>query len=181
MVLQGMTVRPIPVDFLTQGYRIVGKILVSSSGLVGVINDPNSSYVELKDAQMASLENPGQLIRRFTTATLFKNLIVVACVTRREHLGGAPSTYTGYSTSENYRIYFSTCGYEIESTIEWKGRLEPAALLSESQREFLPAYDNTITSLSASRLCIESPAAMINRKMVDLVGFVPKPPETEEA
>ena len=46
------TQRLIPADFLTSGYRIVGKILVPSSGIIGLMNDTTNSFMEILDAKL---------------------------------------------------------------------------------------------------------------------------------
>ena len=47
------THRFISVDVLTTSYRIVGKTMVSSTGVIGMINNPNSSFMEIHDARLA--------------------------------------------------------------------------------------------------------------------------------
>lgn len=179
MVLQSVTVRPVPIDFITTEYRMVAKVMVSSSGLIGVINDPNSSIIELHDVQMALTADPSQLICHYDRAALAKNQILAACAIRRDHLGNTAIVHSGYSTFERYPVYFSFDRYEVHATLEWTGRLEPAMVLSETQREFIPVFDATLTSVLSARVCVESPAVLVNRRKIELVALNPvKNPET---
>ena len=48
------TYRFLPADILTSGYRVVGKIMVSNTGTMGMLNDSTHSAMEVHDAAGAS-------------------------------------------------------------------------------------------------------------------------------
>ena len=52
-----LTSRQIIVDVLTPSYRIVGKIMITHTGVIGVLNDRTSSILEMREASIARLDS----------------------------------------------------------------------------------------------------------------------------
>ena len=59
------TYRFLPADILTSGYRVVGKIMVTSTGTIGILNDNTHSILEVHDARLARLHMPTKLVDHF--------------------------------------------------------------------------------------------------------------------
>ena len=73
------TYRFLPVDVYTSGYRVVGKVMVSTNGIMGVLNDINKSHVEVHDARLAHVHMPTKLVDHFEVVRLVKTQIFVIC------------------------------------------------------------------------------------------------------
>ena len=52
------TYRFLPADILTSGYRVVGKIMVTTTGVMGMLNDPTRSAMEVNDARWRACTCP---------------------------------------------------------------------------------------------------------------------------
>ena len=59
------TNRFLPADIFTSGYRVVGKIMVSNTGTMGMLNDSTHSSMEVHDARLARLHMPTKLVDHF--------------------------------------------------------------------------------------------------------------------
>ena len=78
------TYRFLPVDVYTSGYRVVGKVMVSTNGIMGVLNDINKSHVEVHDARLARVHMPTKLVDHFEVVRLVKtDLCDLRSATRR--------------------------------------------------------------------------------------------------
>ncbi|RJP50264.1 MAG: hypothetical protein C4586_06165 [Anaerolineaceae bacterium] len=55
----------LPVDILTAGYRVVGRIMVTTQGVIGMLNYSTHSALEVNDARLARREDlsPQALVR----------------------------------------------------------------------------------------------------------------------
>jgi hypothetical protein len=169
MNISGSSYRPIAVDFLTRSYRIVGKVLITHTGLLGILNDTNSSVVDIQDAHLARLHVPNKLADRFQVARLVKTRIVAVCVNRREDLGQAG--YLSYTHTTAYPIHITTADFDIDGSLEWIGRFDPSALMGKGTGEYVPLYRASISSILIPSLQIETPAMLLNRKTVDLMAL----------
>ncbi|MDI6770343.1 MAG: hypothetical protein QMD04_11805 [Anaerolineales bacterium] len=167
-----VTGRLITADFLTPGYRIVGQIMVPRSGLMGLMNDVTSNFVEAQDAKLARLHMPTKLVGEYKLINLVKPNIFAVCLARREDAGPQAVARGGYQNLIKYPIRVTTQVYELEGTLEWSGRFDFSTVMMEGTRDFIPLYETTLTAILIPSLRIESPAVLFNRKQVDLLALL---------
>jgi hypothetical protein len=164
--------RLLSADFLTPSYRVVGKLMVPSSGVVGMLNDKTSSFMEVLDAKLARIHMPTKLVGEYPVIDLVKTNLFAVCLTRREEMGPQALARGGYQKLVKYNIRVTTQVYELEGTFEWSGRFEFATVMVEGTRDFVPLYNARLTAVMFPQLSIESPAILINRKHVDLLAVI---------
>jgi hypothetical protein len=167
-----VTQRLIAADLLTPSYRIVGQIMVPNTGVIGIMNDTTNSYIEVVDARLARVHMPTKLVAHFEVIRMVKKQIVAVCVKRREDLGPQALARGGYGRIMEYPAQIISQVYEIEGTIEWAGRFDFAAIMAEGTRDFVPVYRSKLTAILIPALKIESPAMLVNRTHVDMLGLV---------
>ena len=165
------TQRQVSCDFLTSSYRIVGKIMTPNSGVMGVMNDVTSSFMEVLDAKLARLHMPTKLVDHFEVIRVVKSQVLAVCLARREDTGPQALTRGGYVRQADYPIRIATQVYEIEGTLEWAGRFDFSTIMIEGTRDFVPLYNATISGVLISTLKMESPAILFNRKHVDMLAL----------
>jgi hypothetical protein len=164
-----VTHRQLAADFLTNSYRVVGKMMAPNTGVVGMINDITTSFMEVVEAKLARIHMPTKLAAEYNVVDLVKNNIVVVCLTRREDVGPQALVRGGYQKVVEYSIRVTTEVYEIEGRLEWAGRFDFATVMVEGTRDFVPLYNATITAILIPQFRIESPAILFNRKYVDML------------
>lgn len=170
MNLSGSSNHPITVDILTPAYRIVGKILITRTGLIGVMTDTNNSVIDVHDAQLARLHVPTKLANRFQVGQVVKNQVTAVCVTRREDLG--PMVLGAYNNPvTQYPVHIMTTDFEIDGEVEWHGRFDFGALMGQGFSEYVPLYKAVITAILNPAVRIESPAILVNRRFIDMVAL----------
>lgn len=166
------THRFVSVDVLTTSYRIVGKTMISNTGAIGMINNPNSSFMEIHDARLARIHMPTKLADHFQTIRLAKERLYVISVSRVEDLGPQSIARAGYVQTRRYPSFLTAQNYELEGEIEWQGRFEFGLLMKEGTSNFIPIYDAKISGIIIPTLQIDTPAALFNRNQVDIFGLL---------
>lgn len=166
------TYRFLPADVYTSGYRVVGKVMVSTNGIMGIVNDINKSHVELHDARMARIHMPTKLVDHFEVVRLVKSQIFALCMARREDLGPSQLQRGGYSSVAPMPVRLTTQLYEIEGKIEVAGRFDFSALIADRSRNFLPVYEASLTAILIPNVKAESPSILINREKVDTLALL---------
>lgn len=166
------TYRFLPADIYTSGYRVVGKVMISTNGIMGVLNDINKSHLELHDARMARIHMPSKLVDHFEVIRLVKSQIFAICAARREDLGPTGIQRGGYSNISALPVRITTQVYEIEGKIEVAGRFDFAAIIADKTRNFIPIYEAVLTAILIPNLKAESPGVLINREKVDILGLI---------
>ena len=110
------TNRYISADFFTPSYRIVGKISVPSIGLMGLLNDPNSSFAEIHDARLARLHMPTKLVDHYQMVKVLKSQLFAVCLARREDLGSQAVSRGSFSRTATGTM-FSSCAQEATRSV----------------------------------------------------------------
>lgn len=166
------TYRFLPADILTSGYRVVGKIMVTTHGAMGMLNDPTHSAMEINDARLARLHMPTKLVDHFELVRMMKKHIYAVCMARREDLGPHALVRGGFTNVIEYPIRITTQMFEIEGIMELPGRFDFTSLISEGSREFLPIFNATLTGILIPSLRVESAGILVNRNQVDLMALL---------
>jgi len=166
------TYRFLTTDILTSGYRAVGKIMVTSHGAMGLLNDPTRSAIELTDARLARLHMPTKLVDHFELVRMMKRHIFAICMARREDLGPQGIVRGGFTSVIEYPIRVTTQMFEIEGVMELPGRFDFTSLINEGSREFLPIFNATVTGILIPNLRVESAGILINRNQIDLMALL---------
>ena len=166
------TYRFLPADVYTSGYRIVGKIMVSTHGIMGIMNDINKSHLELHDARLARIHMPTKLVDHFEVVRLIKGQIFAICVARREDLGPTGIQRGGYTSISVLPARLATHVYELEGKLEVAGRFDFAVMIADKTRNFIPLYEAALTAILIPNLKVESPALLFNREKVDLIALL---------
>ncbi len=166
------TYRFLPADILMSGYRIVGKVMVINTGVMGMINDPNNSGIEIHDGRLARLHMPTKLVDHFELVRMMKNNIQAICMSRREDLGPQALVRGGYSHVVEYAVRVATPMFEIEGTMELPGRFEFTSIMTEGTKEFLPIFNATLTGILLPNLRVDSPGMLVNRRKVDFMALI---------
>lgn len=165
------THRFLPVDILTSSYRVVGKVSVSTNGVMGMMNDPTHSYMEVMDARLARIHMPTKLVDHFEVVRMFKRQVFALALARREDLGPQALVRGGFGTLTEYPVRVTTQVYEIEGKVEYPGRFDFSALMAEGSRDFIPIFDATLTAILIPTLRVESPGMLFNRTQADLLAL----------
>jgi hypothetical protein len=165
------THRFLPADILTSSYRVVGKVTVSTNGVMGLMNDPTHSYMEVLDARLARIHMPTKLVDHYEVIRLFKRQVFAIALARREDLGPQAVVRGGFASITEYPVRVTTQVYEIEGKVEYPGRFDFSALMAEGSRDFVPIFDATLTAVLIPNLRVESPGILFNRTQVDILAL----------
>jgi len=168
------TSRSITVNFFTSSYRVLGKIWVGNSGLIGLLSDPNSSYVEVTHASLARLHEPKNVVTQPREIGLVKRGISVVSLAREADVGPRVVARQGYGAATKYHIQAISADFEMEGDLEWTGRFELEALMVEGAREYIPLYDTVLRAIYYPELTVKSPALIFNRRKIDILRTIEK-------
>lgn len=166
------TYRFLPVDVYTAGYRIVGKIMVSTNGIMGILNDITKSHLEIHDARLARVHMPTKLVDHFEIVRLIKSQVFAICASRREDLGPAGIQRGGYSSISDLPARLTTSVYELEGKLEVAGRFDFAVMVSDKTRNFIPLYEGALSAILIPNLKVESPGILFNREKIDMMALL---------
>ncbi len=170
-----LTNRLVAVDVYTASYRVVGKVQVGNTGLVGLLNDETTSYMRVHEATLARLHMPTKLAARYEFVELTKRGIHAVCVPTREDLGPLALVRGGFSRTLQYHVVAVSQVFEFEGLFNWAGHFDPAAILVKGTSDFLAFYDGVLQAVLFPNLRVEAPGMLVNRRKIDIFVHAKEP------
>lgn len=173
-MVQSLAPRYVPADVLTTHHYIFGQLKVPQSGLMGMLSDTTSSYLEIDDASMAMIHKPDKVINYTPVMWMVKGQVAAVCLGKFEYAGLQGIMRGGFSRLLPYPVQITTPTYDISGTLEWSGRFEFSALMSEGTNAFFVLTESVVTAPLFPALRIETPVALINRTFLETLIVVKK-------
>jgi hypothetical protein len=164
--------RSILADVLLPSARIVGKIQVPNSGLIGLMNDSTRSVMEVREANLARVDKPKELVDRFRVMRVIKSRVFVISLSRPDDVGPAAWVSGGYGYQYDYPVRIISPVFELDGTFKWSERFDPHAIMVEGTRNFLPLFDAIVKTALLPNLHLETPALLFNRRQVDALALL---------
>jgi hypothetical protein len=159
--------RLIPAELLTNSHYIFGQLKVIQSGLLGMLTDTTISILEINDASIAPIQKPSSVMNYTPQLYMVRSEVAAVCLGKREYMGLQGVMKGGFQRLLPYAVQISTRTYDITGTIEWSGRFEFSALITEGTTNFFIIYDASLTAPLYPELKIESPVMIINRRFLE--------------
>lgn len=169
-----MASRTTSVEIYTAGHRVLGRLYPGVSGLFSYLNIPTTSYVEIEGAHLMRLHQPNRLVARHPTLWIVKSEIVTIMLNSRSDLGPTRFVSGGYSTTVPHWVRIIMGGYELRGVIETPGKFDVSALIFKGDSIFIPLYNANLSAILFPSVTGESPAMLLNRRMVDAIALLPK-------
>jgi len=82
----------------------------------------------------------------------------------------------GFQRLLPYAVQISTRTYDISGTLEWSGRFEFSALITEGTSYFIIVYDAVLTAPLFPDIKLESPVMLLNRSFLETLTINKKTP-----
>jgi hypothetical protein len=161
-------------DLLTQGFRLSCKIAVGPSGLIGLLNDVNTSLIDLEDAYYSRLTQPAKIVSHLDTAHLAKNNLTLVVLSRREDLGPQGLARGGYSRLLPVPVLLTTATFEVQGAIEVVTKFDPAALLMGGTGRFLNVYNASALMVASPETMFSGAVVLVSRTAVEMVAPLTK-------
>ncbi len=161
-------------DFFSTTHRISGKVQMGANGLLGLLNDVNTSLVEVDNAYLSRLAEPSKIEAHLERMSVNKHNLVFVIVNRREDLGPVGLARGGYTHVTSVPVLFTTAVYEIRGTVETTSKLDAGALLTGGTGKYLPVYKVSLHSTLYPETPFTGEAIALNRTLVETLAALPK-------
>ena len=161
-------------DLLTPGFRVSCKVAVGPSGLIGLLNDINTSLIDLEDAYYSRLTQPAKIVSHLDTAHLAKNNLTLVVLSRREDLGPQGLARGGYSRLLPVPVLMTTATFEIQGSIEVVTKFDPAQLLMGGTGRFLNVYNASALMAASPETVFSGAVILVSRTAIEMVARVVK-------
>lgn len=132
----------INLDLFTDAYRVTGRALVGAGGIHSELSNPNSKFLELNDAYISRIHEPGEIVASYKTAAFRKeNLNFIVLQDRRD--GIAVGTQHGrsiFTRGRPIQAFLTLPSFEIKGEIIYEGKATPKDILVKSMGNYQPVF-----------------------------------------
>jgi hypothetical protein len=171
-----VTNRLIPAEILTSSHYIFGQIKVIQSGLVGMLTNMTTSFIEVNEASIAPVHKPASVMNYASQLYLVRSEIAAVTLRKRDYMGLQGVMKSGYQRLIPYPVQISTRTYDVTGTIEWSGRFDFSALITEGTSYFIVVYDAVLTAPLYPDIRLEAPVMLLNRSFLETLIITKKVP-----
>jgi hypothetical protein len=162
----------INLDILTQSYRISCRLNVGATGLIGLLNDVNTSIVDLDDAYYSRLLQPAKIVSHLPTAHMSKTNIVLVVLTRRDDLGPQGLARGGFTRLLPVPVLMTTPMFEIHGSVEVVSKFDASELLLGGTGRFINVFGANAMPASNPEIVFSGAVILVNKAAIELVAPV---------
>jgi hypothetical protein len=162
------------VDLLTPSYRISCRIITGPSGLIGQLNDSNTSLLDLEDVYYSRLTQPAKIISHLETAHLAKNNLTLVVLSRREDLGPQSLSRGGYSRLMPVPVLITTATFEIQGSIDVVSKFDLSEYLMGGAGRFINVYGASALMVASPDTVFSGAVVLISRSAVEMLAHQAK-------
>mgnify|MGYP001220316899 CR=1 FL=1 len=132
----------ISVDLFTDAYRVTGRVLVGTGGIHAELASPNSDFLELQDAYISRIHQPGEIISHYKVAAFRKdNINFIVLQDRREGIPvGTQHGRSIFTRGRSLSIFLTVPSFEIAGEIMHDGKIAPREILVQTIGRFLLVF-----------------------------------------
>ncbi len=159
-------------DILTRSHRISCRLNVGANGLIGLLNDANTSLVDLEDAYYSRLQQPAKIVAHLPKAHMIKANVALLVLARREDLGPPGLTRGGYTRLLPVPVLITTPNFEIQGSVEVVTKFDPSALLVGGTGLFINVYGANAMPAFSPETVFSGAVILVNRTQIELAAPV---------
>jgi hypothetical protein len=127
----------INIDLFTDAYRVSGRTQIGTAGLLSELNNPNSDYLDLEDAYLSRIHEPGKIVADFAVAAFRKsNISFIILQDRRDGTIGPGPTRSVYSRGRPVRVFLTVPAFELRGEVIHEGQVTPSAIMLNTLGNF---------------------------------------------
>ncbi len=166
--------RRLTADIFSDTHRISTQMSLRGRILSDVLNDANTSYLELDIAYVSRIDHPGEILADYSLSIVRKDrltFVVVAALSDMA-LKQNPALKVGART---WPVYITVPGFEINGFIHAPLNIDLRALMATGVERFIPVFDGKATLSMNQSMQFSGELILINKTAVEVLCLGNKP------
>lgn len=139
----GLGKQLVHMDLFTDAYRVSGRAMVGAGGIHGELGNPDSDFLELHDAYISRIQEPGEIIISYTIAAFRKeNINFIVLQDRRHGIPvGSQHGRSVFVRGRSVEVFVTLPSFEIVGKVMYEGSPTPSAILTQSIGRFQLVFE----------------------------------------
>lgn len=165
----------INIDLFTDAYRVTGQTLVGVGGIHSELNNPNSAFLELHDAYISRIHQPGEIVTHHTIAAFRKeNINFIVLQDRRDGIPvGTQHGRSIYTRGRPYSVFLTVPSFEIQGDIihEGSGAPAPNIVLVQSTGKFQLIFEAQASASLFPDISYSGDLILVHKERIGIFCF----------
>ncbi len=159
----------ISLDIFTDAYRVTGHAKIGSGGIHAELGNPNRSFMDLEDAYVSRINQPGEIVGSYNETAFRKdNINFIVLQNKRD---GLPVSSSIYTRGRSINIFLTVPSFEIRGEIFHEGRLMAADIIGKSHGQFLLIFSGRASASLYPDISYSGDLILVHRARVGIVGL----------
>lgn len=160
----------INLDLFTDSYRVTGRALVGTGGIHAVLGDPNSDFLELEDAYISRINNPGEIVVNYSICAFRKdNINFIVLQDRRDGIPvGTQHARSIFTRGRSVATFVTVPSFEIKGEIQHDGKLLPRDILVQSMGKFQLIFAATASASLYPQISYSGDLVLVHKERIGI-------------
>jgi hypothetical protein len=158
------------VDLFTDAYRVTGHATIGAGGIHAELANPNSNYLELEDAYISRMHEPGEIVASYNVCAFRKdNISFILLQDRRD--GIAVGTQHGrsiFTRGKSITAFITVPAFEIAGEIQHDGKMAPRDILVKSMGNFQPIFSAKATAALHPGIAYSGDLILVHKERIGI-------------
>ncbi len=160
--------RRLTADIFADSHRISTQMALRGRVLSDVLNDNNTSYLELDIAYVSRIDRPGEILADYALSIVRKDRLSFVVIASGLELALKQTQSATYMHRRMWPVFVTVPYFEITGQIEAPQNVELRALMAIGVERFIPVYNGTATLSINQSVRFSGELILINKTSIEV-------------
>lgn len=167
-------------DFFTYNYRISGRLDVSRRALPDILNDQTTSFIELEDAYISTMDHPGDIIATYSASNLAKSNMTLIVVPKRDDALSRKYSYGSYYGTFMQKVFITVPAFQVTGYLRLSGKMDLRRVLTSGTDDFIVVIDGKVRASIRPDITFSGGGVLVNKRHIGAFCTVAEEEEVVE-
>lgn len=160
--------RRLTADIFADSHRISTQMSLRGRVLIDILNDPNTSYLDLDIAYVSRIDHPGEILADYSLSIVRKDRLtfIVVATMGEMALKQNPALKVGMQL---WPVFVTVPGFEITGQIAAPSNLDLRTLMAIGGERFMPVFDAKATLSMNQSVEFGGELVLINKSAIEVL------------
>jgi hypothetical protein len=165
--------RPINLDIFTDAYRVSGQAEVGSGGIFSELDNQNSDFLEVLNAYVSRINEPGKIAFSYERAAFRKDSInFVVLADRRDGVAvGSQHGRSIFTRGRPVEVFIALPDFEVTGTVMFDGKATPSTIIVQSFGGYISVFDSTASAALYPDLQYSGDLILVQKKRISILSL----------
>ena len=155
-------------DIFADSHRISTQMALRGRFLADILNDANTSYLELDIAYVSRIDHPGEILADYALSIVRKDRLTFVVIATGLELALKQITTT-FGYRRQWPVFVTLPGFEITGQIEAPANVDLRALTAVGVERFIPVFNATATLSMNQSIQFSGELILINKTAIEVL------------